>query len=124
MCALIKGWRLRPTQGWRYFTGAAAATAVFLSEPQMWFPHQDNLELGWGWWEQIIGSSYVWVAVAALLIFALRPASPAQAGGAGTGNAVEPRPRADQPAADAGDQAAMERLTKEASAGVGILRRC
>jgi alpha-1,2-mannosyltransferase len=124
MCALIKGWRLRPTQGWRYFAGAAAVTAVFLSEPQMWFPHQDNLELGWGWWEQIIGSSYVWVAVATLLIFALRPAGPPQAGGAGAGNAVEPRPRADQPAADAGDQAAMERLTKEASAGVGILRRC
>ncbi|HWG26938.1 glycosyltransferase 87 family protein [Actinospica sp.] len=125
MCALVKGWRLRPTQGWRYFAGAVAVTAVFLSEPQMWFPHQDNLELGWGWWEQIIGSAYVWVGLVTLLIFALRRGRPAaRADGRDPGSAVEPRPRADQPAADARDQAAMERLTKEASAGVGFPRRC
>ncbi|HTJ67706.1 MAG TPA: glycosyltransferase 87 family protein [Actinospica sp.] len=123
VCALVKGWRLRPAQGWRYFAGAAAVTAIFLSEPQMWFPHQDNLELGWGWWEQIIGSAYVWVGLTTLLIFALRPARPA-AGGERPGSAVEPRPRADQPRTDAGDQAAMESLTKEASAGAGILRSC
>ena len=122
MCALIKGWRLRPTHGWRYFAVAAAVTAVFLAEPQMWFPHQDNLELGWGWWEQIIGSSYVWVAAVTLLIFALRPAQPPS--GPGSPLAVEPRPRADQPEVDDQDRAAMERLTKEASAGVGIPRRC
>ncbi|MBR7829678.1 DUF2029 domain-containing protein [Actinospica sp. MGRD01-02] len=124
VCALVKGWRLRPTQGWRYFAGAAAVTAVFLAEPQVWFPHQNNLELGWGWWEQIIGSAYVWVAVVTLFVFALRPAPPVPPGAQPGGNAVEPRPRADQPAADAGDQAAMERLTKEAAAAAGILRRC
>jgi alpha-1,2-mannosyltransferase len=123
MCALIKGWRLRPTQGWRYFATALAVTSVFLAEPQLWFPHQNNLELGWGWWEQIIGSAYVWVAVVTLLIFALRPAGPAQTGGGGNGSAEDPRQRADQPRTDARDQAAMESLTKEASASA-ILRRC
>ncbi|HET9167780.1 MAG TPA: glycosyltransferase 87 family protein [Actinospica sp.] len=124
MCALVKGWRLRPSQGWRYFAAAAAVTAVFLAEPQLWFPHQNNLELGWGWWEQIIGSAYVWVAVVTLLVFALRPAAPARPGATGAGTAEEPRPRADQPRTDARDQAAMERLTKEASAGAGVPRRC
>ena len=124
VCALIKGWRLRPAQGWRYFAIAAAVTAVFLSEPQIWFPHTENRELGWAWWEQIIGSAYVWVALVALIIFAFRPGRPAETGsGPKPGPAIEPRPRADQPEADPQHQAAMEKLTKEASAGAGAARR-
>jgi alpha-1,2-mannosyltransferase len=125
VCALVKGWRLRPTQGWRYFATAAAVAAVFFAEPQIWFPHQDNLELGWGWWEQIIGSAYVWVGLATLLVLALRPSRPAiRTGGQDAGPALETRPRPDQPRADARDQAAMERLTKEASTAAGFPRRC
>jgi hypothetical protein len=125
ICALIKGWRMRPTAGWRYFTSAAAVTAVFLSEPQVWFPHTNNRELGWAWWEQIIGSAYVWVGLVALCAFAFRPGHPSDAPpGPGSGPALETRPRADQPEADPKDEAEMERLTKEASAGVGTVRRC
>lgn len=40
---------------------------LFLSSPQWWFPHTHNLEYGWGWWEQIIGSAYVWAALGALI---------------------------------------------------------
>ena len=77
VCALVKGWRLRRSgAGSRYFWSAAAVTAVFLSEPQVWFPHTMQRELGWAWWEQIIGSSYVWVAVVTLLVYALRPLPP------------------------------------------------
>jgi alpha-1,2-mannosyltransferase len=73
VCALIKGWRQRRTVGPRYFRIAAAVTAVFLSEPQVWFPHTDDLERGWALWEQIIGSAYVWVAVVALILYAFLP---------------------------------------------------
>jgi alpha-1,2-mannosyltransferase len=73
VCALLKGWRQRHTAGSRYFWIAVAVTAVFVSEPQIWFPHTDNLELGWAWWEQIIGSAYVWVGLAALVLYAVLP---------------------------------------------------
>lgn len=37
----------------------AAGTVLFLIGPQWLLPHSDDLELGWAWWQQIIGSSYV-----------------------------------------------------------------
>jgi alpha-1,2-mannosyltransferase len=75
VCALVKGWRLRRT-GSRYFWTAVFATAVFLSEPQVWFPHTQNRENGWALWEQLVGSAYVWVGLVTLLIYAYlyRPA--------------------------------------------------
>jgi alpha-1,2-mannosyltransferase len=77
ICALVKGWRMRRALlGSRYFWSAAAVTAVFLSEPQVWFPHTNSLELGWGWWEQVIGSAYVWVAVVTLIVYAIHPMGP------------------------------------------------
>ena len=125
ICALIKGWRMRPAAGWRYFAIASAVTAVFLSAPQVWFPHTDYRELGWAWWEQIIGSAYVWVALVALCVFAFRPGRPTNASpDPKSGPAIETRPRADQPEADPRHEAAMERLTDEASARAGGSRHC
>jgi alpha-1,2-mannosyltransferase len=124
VCALLEGWRRRRTTGPRYLIVAALVTAVFLAAPQIWFPHSDNRELGWGWWEQIIGSSYVWVALVALCIFAFRPRRPVpEPLDPRRGPAVEPLSRADQPEADPRHQAAMERLTDEASANAGSGRR-
>ena len=74
ICALIKGWRQRHTVGPRYLRIAAAVTGVFLSEPQVWFPHTNDLEQGWALWEQVVGSAYVWVAVVTLLLYAFLPA--------------------------------------------------
>jgi alpha-1,2-mannosyltransferase len=79
VCALLEGWRRRRTTGPRYLIVAALVTAVFLAAPQIWFPHSDNRELGWGWWEQIIGSAYVWVAITALALCALRRRGPGPA---------------------------------------------
>jgi alpha-1,2-mannosyltransferase len=76
VCALLEGWRRRRTAGPRYLVVASIVTAVFLAAPQIWFPHGSNLELGWAWWEQIIGSAYVWVAITALAVYAIRRAGP------------------------------------------------
>jgi alpha-1,2-mannosyltransferase len=125
-CALIRGWRQRHTVGYRYFAISAAVTAVFLSEPQVWFPNQNNRELGWAWWEQVIGSAYVWVAVVALLLYAIlperivapgpaaRPRSPNGAAATANGSAAAngSRPRTTRPEvvlqADEDDDSAVE----------------
>lgn len=70
VCALIKGWRRRKPSV-RYLVSAALVAAVFLTEPQIWFPHSDNRELHWALWEQIIGSTYVWTAFVTLTLCAL-----------------------------------------------------
>jgi alpha-1,2-mannosyltransferase len=51
-------------------TAAAAGLAVFAAAPQWWFPSGENRELRWAAWQQVIGSSYVIVAVAVLLLSA------------------------------------------------------
>jgi alpha-1,2-mannosyltransferase len=50
---------------------SAAGLALFLASPQWWFPGTNGRELQWGWWEQVIGSAYVWVAIGVLVASAL-----------------------------------------------------
>ncbi|MGH3274097.1 MAG: glycosyltransferase 87 family protein [Streptosporangiaceae bacterium] len=50
---------------------AAAGTALFVIAPQWRFPSADNRELHWAWWEQLVGSSYVIVALTVLLATAV-----------------------------------------------------
>lgn len=53
-----------------------AVTVLFMVGPQWVLPHNADRELRWAWWQQILGSSYVLVAFAALVIAAIayRPA--------------------------------------------------
>jgi alpha-1,2-mannosyltransferase len=83
LCALLKFWRRRALAGTRPLLIAGLVTAVFLAAPQIWFPHSDNRELGWAWWEQIIGSAYVWVGIATLALCTLRHFRTRRAAGAG-----------------------------------------
>ncbi|MFR9750776.1 glycosyltransferase 87 family protein [Nocardia sp. 004] len=55
---------------------AAACAALFLIGPQWLLPHSDDHELGWTWWQQLIGGSYVLVTFAIFVIAAAtyRPA--------------------------------------------------
>lgn len=77
LCALVRGRRLwRQGGGARYFWITVAVGAVYLSEPQVWFPHTENREYGWALWEQIIGSAYVWVGVVTLLLVAFGKTPP------------------------------------------------
>jgi alpha-1,2-mannosyltransferase len=53
---------------------AAVGLAVFAAAPQWWFPSGGSRELGWAVWQQAVGSSYVILAAAVLLVSAVRPA--------------------------------------------------
>lgn len=44
---------------------------LFIASPQWWFPGTENRELHWAWWEQVIGSGYVWAALGALITIAV-----------------------------------------------------
>jgi alpha-1,2-mannosyltransferase len=66
---------------------AAGGLAVFAAAPQWWFPFGRNSELSWALWQQVLGSSYVILAAALLLLSACLRSFPAprQAPAAGTG---------------------------------------
>jgi len=46
--------------------GVAVGLAVFAAAPQWWFPSGSNRELHWAAWQQVVGSSYVILAVVVL----------------------------------------------------------
>lgn len=66
--ALALAWRARDR---RRLWLAAAAVALFVGFPASWFPRSDNVEVGWAWWQQILGSAYVFVAIGLLAYFAV-----------------------------------------------------
>lgn len=55
----------------RGFTAAVGVfTVLFIIGPQWVLPHSDGKELAWAWWQQIIGSTYVW-ATFAVIVYAV-----------------------------------------------------
>ncbi|MFC6009914.1 glycosyltransferase 87 family protein [Nocardia lasii] len=54
------------------FTALVAGfTLMFIIGPQWLLPHSDGQELDWTWWQQIIGSSYVWSTFAVITYAAI-----------------------------------------------------
>ncbi|WP_233157430.1 MULTISPECIES: glycosyltransferase 87 family protein [Amycolatopsis] len=49
---------------------------VFAVGPHSWLPQTHDLEMHWTWWQHLLGSSYVLVSVAALVIMAGNSPSP------------------------------------------------
>lgn len=67
MCLAVKGRR----HAWRAGSGAAWAGLVLFEVAPMWLlPHSSNRELGWAWWEQVIGDTYVIFGVVVLVLAA------------------------------------------------------
>jgi alpha-1,2-mannosyltransferase len=60
----IRGLRHRH-RGW--LVTAVAGLVILAVAPQWWFPHGNNIESGWTAWQQVIGSSYVILAVVILV---------------------------------------------------------
>ena len=53
-------------------------TAVFVARPMLWLPWAEDRELGWRWWEHVLGNAYALAAtvVVAWLAVTGRPAAP------------------------------------------------
>ncbi|MFC8528323.1 glycosyltransferase 87 family protein [Nocardia sp. NPDC057227] len=60
--AIADGDRSRPL-----LVGTGALALLFLIGPQWLLPHAKDRELEWAWWQQVIGSSYVWVTFLVLV---------------------------------------------------------
>jgi alpha-1,2-mannosyltransferase len=67
LTAVVYGHRIRDR---RVLALSYTGLVLFLASPQWWFPHTQNREYGWAWWEQIIGSAYVWIGLGALIYVA------------------------------------------------------
>ncbi|WP_410874295.1 glycosyltransferase 87 family protein [Nocardia sp. A7] len=59
-----------------FTTVIALFTVMFIVGPQWVLPHSGDKELAWAWWQQIIGSSYVWTTFAVIVyaVITYRPA--------------------------------------------------
>ncbi len=51
---------------------AGLLALLFLLGPMWWFPREKDLELGWSWWQQVVGNAYVWAGLAALVVLVRR----------------------------------------------------
>ena len=61
----------------RAHAGFAAAWAVFLfAGCRIWVRHGERVELQWTWWENIWGNAFVWAALLAAALIALRGRRP------------------------------------------------
>ena len=66
--ALVLAWRKRDR---RQLWLVSSALALFIVFPASLFPRSDDVEMSWTWWQEILGSAYVWVAVALLAYYAV-----------------------------------------------------
>ena len=48
----------------RWWVAVILTLVVFVSGPYRFFPHGDDRELAWTWWQHVVGDAYVWAAVA------------------------------------------------------------
>ncbi|MFC9661089.1 glycosyltransferase 87 family protein [Nocardia sp. NPDC127606] len=66
--ALVVAVSLAVARRSRAFTTLVALfTVMFIVGPQWVLPHSGDKELAWAWWQQIIGSSYVWTTFAVII---------------------------------------------------------
>ncbi|MGY0502975.1 glycosyltransferase 87 family protein [Nocardia sp. FBN12] len=70
--ALVVAVSLADRRRSRAFTTLVALfTVMFIIGPQWVLPHSGDKELAWAWWQQIIGSSYVWATFAVIAYAAI-----------------------------------------------------
>ncbi|MGB3301897.1 glycosyltransferase 87 family protein [Gordonia sp. (in: high G+C Gram-positive bacteria)] len=70
---LIAGFAISTRRfGWRLLAATLLATVLFMLAPHWLLPVGHDAELSWTWWQQLIGSSYVWFTFAILAIGAVR----------------------------------------------------
>jgi alpha-1,2-mannosyltransferase len=70
LTALALAWRDRVRYRRRLWL-LAGALALFVVFPASLFPRSNNVEVNWAWWQQILGSAYVYIAVGLLAYYAV-----------------------------------------------------
>lgn len=66
---LVWAWRCLPHwTGWALAGFAVAGAAVYLLAPHLWFPRPPQQNPNWSWWQQLVGSAYLWWAFGLLLV--------------------------------------------------------
>lgn len=69
LAVLMLVWAARPeSQTRRWLWLAVSGSFVFVSTPQWWFPHDDDVELQWTALQQLVGSSYLIWSLTALIV--------------------------------------------------------
>jgi alpha-1,2-mannosyltransferase len=63
LCLVALAWRAR---SWIPLAFAAGGLVLFSTGPQWKLPQGADRELAWSWGQQVVGSAYVWFAVAVL----------------------------------------------------------
>lgn len=57
--------------GWPLTAATTVTAVVFAVGPHWLLPARQDRELSWTWWQHLVGNSYVWLTVAALIVGAL-----------------------------------------------------
>ena len=57
--------------GWPLTAATTLTAVVFAVGPHWLLPARQDRELSWTWWQHLVGNSYVWLTVAALIVGAL-----------------------------------------------------
>ena len=57
--------------GWPLAAATTVTAVVFAVGPHWLLPARQDRELSWTWWQHLVGNSYVWLTVAALIVGAL-----------------------------------------------------
>ncbi|PRY41607.1 glycosyltransferase 87 family protein [Umezawaea tangerina] len=65
----VRAWRSRKALAG---TGVAVLVLVFCTGPFWLFARGGNRELGWSWWQHLVGDAYVWCGLALVVWVALR----------------------------------------------------
>jgi alpha-1,2-mannosyltransferase len=106
----LRGYR-RGRRGGLALALALAGLVVFAAAPQWWFPSGGNRELHWAWWQQLLGSSYVILALVVLALSASRGLARQFAdGGEGRGGQRDAVGPLDRAPVRQGDHAGVEQL--------------
>jgi alpha-1,2-mannosyltransferase len=103
----VIGWRSR---AWPAIALLFSGLLLVYLGPQWWFPDTDDRELHWAFWQQIVGSAYVFYGIVVLITAAVMRHRPVVGGGAST-ESVPAEDDATEDAAQGADQGAVSTAT-------------
>jgi alpha-1,2-mannosyltransferase len=93
----VLGWR---TRAWPAIALTLSGMLLVYLAPQWWFPNTEDRELHWAFWQQIVGSAYVYYGVVLLITATVMRYRPVLGAAASSDQDVADQDVADQDVAD------------------------